>query len=53
MVRHGLADLCVRRADWRDITDTPEIDIVSITAPNALHKEMSLAAIASREARLL
>ena len=34
-------------ADWRDITDTPEIDIVSITAPNALHKEMSLAAIAA------
>ncbi len=32
-------------ADWRDITDNPEIDIVSITAPNALHKELSLAAI--------
>ena len=25
----------------------PEIDLVSITAPNALHKEMSLAAIAA------
>ena len=34
-------------ADWRDITGNPEIDIVSITAPNALHKEMSLAAIAA------
>ena len=34
-------------ADWRDITRNPEIDIVSITAPNALHKEMSLAAIAA------
>ncbi|MEG9862528.1 MAG: Gfo/Idh/MocA family oxidoreductase [Parvularculales bacterium] len=33
--------------DWRDITGDPEIDIVSITAPNALHKEMSLAAIAA------
>ncbi len=32
-------------SDWRDVTDNPEIDIVSITAPNALHKEMSLAAI--------
>ena len=34
-------------ADWRDITDNPEIDIVSITAPNALHKEMSLVAISA------
>jgi len=34
-------------ADWRDIVADPEIDLVSITAPNALHKEMSLAAIAA------
>jgi predicted dehydrogenase len=34
-------------ADWRDIIADPAIDIVSITAPNALHKEMSLAAIAA------
>ena len=34
-------------ADWHDITNDPDIDIVSITAPNALHKEMSLAAIAA------
>ena len=34
-------------SDWRNIVDDPEIDIVSITAPNALHKEMSLAAIAA------
>ena len=33
--------------NWRDIIANPEIDIVSITAPNALHKEMSLAAIAA------
>ncbi len=33
--------------DWRNIIENPEIDIVSITAPNALHKEMSLAAIAA------
>lgn len=34
-------------ADWRTIMADPEIDLVSITAPNALHKEMSLAAIAA------
>ena len=33
--------------DWHDIIGNPDIDIVSITAPNALHKEMSLAAIAA------
>ena len=33
--------------DWLDIVNDPDIDIVSITAPNALHKEMSLAAIAA------
>ena len=34
-------------SDWRSIMADPEIDLVSITAPNALHKEMSLAAIAA------
>jgi predicted dehydrogenase len=34
-------------ADWRTIVANPEIDLVSITAPNALHREMSLAAIAA------
>lgn len=34
-------------ARWQDIIENPEIDLVSITAPNALHKEMSLAAIAA------
>ncbi len=34
-------------ADWRKIVADPAIDLVSITAPNALHKEMSLAAIAA------
>ena len=33
--------------DWRDIISNPQIDIVSVTAPNALHKEMALAAIAA------
>jgi predicted dehydrogenase len=34
-------------ADWRTIIADPKIDLVSITAPNALHKEMALAAIAA------
>ena len=34
-------------ADWRAMVAHPDIDLVSITAPNALHKEMSLAAIAA------
>ncbi len=34
-------------ADWRALVADPEIDVVSITAPNALHKEMALAAVAA------
>lgn len=34
-------------SDWRDIIERAEIDVVSITAPNALHKEIALAAIAA------
>ncbi|MBR7652629.1 Gfo/Idh/MocA family protein [Brucella oryzae] len=34
-------------ADWRDLVANPEIDLIDITAPNALHKEMALAAIAA------
>lgn len=33
--------------NWRDLIEDPSIDIVDITAPNALHKEMALAAIAA------
>lgn len=33
--------------DWRTIIADPQIDVVDITAPNALHKEMALAAIAA------
>jgi len=33
--------------DWREMVADPEVDIISITAPNALHKEMALAAIAA------
>jgi predicted dehydrogenase len=34
-------------SNWHNIVNDPSIDLVSITAPNALHKEMSLAAIAA------
>ncbi len=34
-------------ADWHDIVADPDVGIVSITAPNALHKDMALAAIAA------
>ena len=33
--------------DWRSLIADPEIDVIDITAPNALHKEMALAAIAA------
>ena len=33
--------------DWRTLVADPDIDIIDITAPNALHKEMALAAIAA------
>ncbi len=33
-------------SDWRLLAGDPDIDVVNITAPNALHKEMALAAIA-------
>lgn len=41
--------LCFNRAtdDWRDLVEDPSIDVVDITAPNALHKEIALAAIAA------
>lgn len=31
--------------DWRTLVEDPDIDIVSITAPNALHEEIALAAV--------
>jgi predicted dehydrogenase len=33
--------------DWRSLVADPAVDVVNITAPNALHKEMALAAIAA------
>jgi predicted dehydrogenase len=34
-------------SDWRSLVADPDIDAVNITAPNALHNEMALAAIAA------
>jgi predicted dehydrogenase len=34
-------------SNWCEMLDNPEIDVIDITAPNALHKEMALAAIAA------
>lgn len=36
--------------DWRRIIDDPEIDCVAITTPNALHRDMALAAIGAGKA---
>ncbi len=33
--------------DWRALVSDPRVDVVSITTPNTLHKEMALAAIAA------
>lgn len=33
--------------DWRALVTDPEVDVVDITSPNALHHEMALAAIAA------
>jgi predicted dehydrogenase len=49
------ADLAARRADefgfetstadWRALVSDPEVDVVSITTPNAFHAEMAIAAL--------
>lgn len=33
--------------NWRDLLSDPEIDIIDITTPNTMHREMALAAIAA------
>lgn len=33
--------------DWRAVVEHPEVDAVSVTTPNALHREVALAAIAA------
>lgn len=37
-------------SDWRDLIADPAIDVVSITTPNGMHKEMALAAAQSGKA---
>lgn len=43
------ADFGFARAsgDWRSLIADPEIDVIDVAAPNALHREMALAAIAA------
>lgn len=31
--------------DWRDVVDDPSVDVVAITTPNHLHREMAIAAL--------
>ncbi|MGO4333962.1 Gfo/Idh/MocA family protein [Labrys sp. KB_33_2] len=34
-------------SDWKSLVVDPDIDVIDITAPNTLHKEMALAALAA------
>src|SRR5581483_6896044 len=47
--RSAVAELGYERftRDWRDVVADPEVDAVSIAAPNFLHREMALAAAAA------
>src|SRR3546814_16413903 len=36
-------------AEWRRLVAAPDVDLVAITAPNALHTEMAPAAIPARK----
>ncbi|TNC48501.1 Gfo/Idh/MocA family oxidoreductase [Rubellimicrobium rubrum] len=49
LARNAAETLGFARAtdDWRAMVSSPEIDVVNITAPNALHKDMALAALAA------
>lgn len=33
--------------NWRELVNDPKVDVVSVTTPNTLHKEMALAALAA------
>ena len=35
------------RTDWKALVEDPDLEIVSITTPNVMHREMALAAIAA------
>ena len=39
--------------DWRALVADPAVELVSITTPNRLHREMALAALAGGQARLV
>ncbi len=45
--RRAVEELGYERAeqDWRAVVEDPRVDLVSVTAPNAFHREMSLAVI--------
>lgn len=45
--RAGELGFAQATADWRVLIADPDIDVVSITTPNALHAEMALAALAA------
>lgn len=49
LARKAAQALGFRRStgDWRTLVDDPDVDVVDITTPNHLHKEMALAAIAA------
>ncbi len=32
-------------SEWRDLLSNPDIDLISITSPNGLHREMAVAAL--------
>lgn len=34
-------------ADWREVVERPDIDVIDITAPNTLHREIGVAAAAA------
>lgn len=36
--------------DWRSVVEDPEVDVVSITTPNAFHAEMAIAALKAGKA---
>jgi len=50
--RRAVEELGYARAeqDWRAVVDDPDVDVVSVTAPNALHREMALAVLAAGKA---
>ncbi len=48
-VRRAVEDFGYRAgtSDWRELVDRPDLDIIDITAPNAMHQEVAEAAAAA------